>query len=495
MTDRPAYLGLDVGGTGAKAGVFDGAGRLLGFGRARYAASGMGAGHAEVDIEELYAAARDAARQAVRDSGRRPAALSIASMGQTFVALDGAGRPVCPAILWYDARAAAEAAELARALQAAGPSGDGWPAPYLDALATAAKIVWLRRHAPEAAQRARYYFLAPDYLAYRLTGEAVTDTNTASSTGLYADGAPGYDPRALAAAGVDAAALARIQPPGSPIAPVRDDLAREWGLAPGALLAAGTNDQYAGALGAGNCRPGIVTETTGTCLALVTLAERLPDPLPPGILAGRYPIPPYQFALAYAKTAGLVLDWFRETLSPGRSLADLEALAAQAPPGSRGVTVLPHFDGMVSPAPHAGARGAMLNLTLGHTLADLYRAILESVAFSLRENLALFHDHGLRASALRAIGGGARSDLWLQIKADVTGRAIERPAVTEAATLGAAMLAAVGCGAYGSLAESSAGLYHVERVFEPDERRAAQYEEPYRAYRDLCRALYEPAGT
>ena len=492
-----AYLGLDIGGTGAKAGVFDASGRLLGLGRATYARVQIpgvsetpgisNTPSTEIPIERLYLAARDASRQAIAASGVQPIALSVASMGQTFVTLDRDDRPLHPAILWYDARAGEEATSLTQNLKVS--ETFRFSEPVIDAIATVSKIVWLRNRFPDLMARACRYLTAPDYLAYRLTGEAVTDANTAASTGFYVEDAPGYDPRVLAAAQVDASQLARVQLPGAPAARVRPAMAEEWGLAPGALFVTGTNDQYAGALGAGNCRPGIVSETTGTCLALVTLAERLP-PLPPGLLGGRYPIQRYQFALAYAKTAGLVLDWFRAQFYPDKTLAELETLAAGVPIGSHGATVVPHFDGVLSPEPHPEARGAFLNLTLGHTLPDLYRAILESIAFSLRENIDLLRQSGLPVDVVRSIGGGARSELWLQIKADVTGLPIEQPAVTEAATLGAAMLAAVGHGAFASLAESSAALYHVRRTFEPDAGRHTDYEPPYAAYREACARLF-----
>jgi len=494
-----ACLGLDIGGTGAKAGVFDATGRLLGFGRIPYTQTRMSdtsevsdISNNEIPIEAIYLAARDAARQAIAAAGIQPIALSVASMGQTFVTLDESDRPLHPAILWYDARAGQEAHLMNERLAQAGVTGA--PLPFIDAIATVSKIVWLRARFPDVMRRARRYLTAPDYLAYRLTGEAVTDPNTASSTGFYTEDAPDYDARVLDVAGVSARQLSRIQPAGTPIAPVRPEQAAEWGLAPGALFVAGANDQYAGALGAGNCRPGIVTETTGTCLALVTLAERLP-PLSPGLLGGRFPIRRYQFALAYAKTAGLVLDWFRAQFYPDKTLADLESLAASVPIGSRGVTVLPHFDGVLSPQPHPHARGAFLNLTLAHTLPDMHRAILESISFSLRENIELLRATGFAIDIARSIGGGARSDLWLQIKADATGLPIEQPAVTEAATLGAAMLAAVGRGAFASLEESSAALYHAHRTFEPDAARHAQYEQPYMAYREACARLYTAGGV
>jgi xylulokinase len=489
MTIR-AYLGLDIGGTGAKAAVFAEDGRRLGAGHVTYAPTISAQGFAEINIECIYSAARDATRQAVQQSGVPIRALAIATQGQTFVALDADDQPLYPAILWYDARAAHEAEHLKAALTADGTEAEH---PFVEAIASAPKILWLRAHQPDAMSRARRYLLLPDYLTYRLTGEAVTDPCTASTTALYADGAAGYSAAALRAAQIMPDQLARIQPPGTFIASVRADVAEAWGLSshtPVSVIT-GTNDQYAGALGAGNYRPGIVTETTGTCLALVSLFEAATaSPLAPGLMGGRFPIPGYSFALAYAKTAGLIVDWFMQEMGAGKTRAELEALAAASPPGSRGITVIPHFDGMVSPQPNAAARGALMNLSLHHTLGDMYRAVLESIAFSLRENLELMQSSGLSVGTLRSIGGGARSDLWCQIKADVTGMPVERPAVTEAATLGAAMLAAVGAGAFASLAECSAAFYRAEYTFVPDTQRHALYEAPYHAYRSFYQSLY-----
>ena len=485
-----AFLGLDIGGTGAKAAVYDGAGNLLGAGRVSYAPLVSPEGYAEIPIDLIYTSARDAARQAIHGSGVPIRALAVATQGQTFAPLDADGAPLHPAILWYDSRAAVEAEQLQAAIQ---PILSLRDMPLVEAIAAAPKVLWLRRQYPQEMALARRYLLLPDYFSYRLTGEAVTDPCTASTTALYAEGAEDYDPRVLAIAGIDKQELARIQPPASPIARVRPQVAEEWGLSSETLVIIGTNDQYAGALGAGNCRPRILTETTGTCLALVTLfvgqnpGAHTP---PPGLLLGVFPIEGYRYALAYAKTAGLIVDWFREQFGAGRSLTELEALASISPPGSRGVTVLPHFDGMVSPVPNLAARGAFLGLTLSHTAGDMYRAVLESIAYSLRENCELMQQCGLSFDVVRSIGGGAKSDLFLQMKADVLGVPIERPMVTEAATLGAAMLAATGAGEFASVAECSAAFYRVECVFAPDPERHAQYEAPYQAYRELYRRLY-----
>jgi xylulokinase len=472
-----AYLGLDIGGTGAKAGVFDPEGRLIGAGHATYLPAIREEGHIELPIETVYAAARQAVRQAVAARPVHLAAMAIASQGQTFVSLDDEDRPLHDAILWYDSRAAAQSERLKQAVPDHGPH-----VPRIETIATAPKILWLHEHLPAVMKRARRYLLLPDYIAYRLTGVAATDSNTASSTGLFAEDAPDYHEPALRAAGIRREQMARIVAPGCPVAPVKAEAAAEWGLAPDTLLVAGTNDQYAGALGAGNCRPGILTETSGTCLAMVTLTARLRRPLPDGLFGGRFPIRQYEFAMAYSKTAGVVLDWFRREMAPGMSFDDLNAAAAGVPVGSRGVMMSPHFDGRVSPVPDAGARGAFFNLTLHHTRADLYRSVLEALSYSLRENVAFLRRCGLSFETIRSIGGGAKNDFWLQMKADVLGRPVEKPAVVEASTLGAAMLAALGHGAFDSLAAASAALYRVGAVFEPDAARHAAYDAPFERY-------------
>lgn len=287
------------------------------------------------------------------------------------------------------------------------------------------------------------------------------------------------------AAGIAREQVAEIVAPGEPVARLRPEAAAEWGLTPDVLLVAGTNDQYAGALGAGNCRPGILSETSGTCLALVTLTRQLPHPLPVGLFGGRFPIRDYAFAMAYSKTAGVVLDWFRRELAAGVSFDDLNAAAADVPPGSRGLLMVPHFGGRVSPSPDPAVRGAFLNLTLQHTRADLYRSILEALACSLRENVAFLRRCGLTFDTIRSIGGGAKNEFWLQMKADVLGEPVEKPAVPEASTLGAAMLAACGAGAFASLAETSAAFYRAGAVFRPDAARHAAYDAVFGRYSAL----------
>lgn len=482
MKTNDAYLGLDIGGTGAKAGIVDRSGALLGLGHGAFVPHVTDVGHVEIEIEAIERAVRKAITQAMRQAQAPVKAMAIVSQGQTFVSLDAKDRPLHPAIIWYDSRASEQADRLQKALR---ENGGQERLPEIETIATASKVLWLKEHAPDIMRKACRHLLLPDYFAYRLTGEAVTDPNTAASTGLYAESEKDYCQAALEAAGICKGQVARIEPPGRLIAKLRSRTAKAWGLNPNIRLIVGTNDQYAGAIGAGNCRPGIISETSGTCLALVTLTKRLPHPMPSGLFGGRFPVRPYFFALAYAKTAGVVLDWFREQFTAGESFEELNRQANKSPIGCRGLTVVPHFDGMISPRHDPALRGAFCNLTLQHTCADIYRAILESLAFSLRENVTFLENQNLAIKKIRCIGGGAKNKFWLQMKADVIGRPVEQPAITEAAVLGAAMLAAWGAGVFSSLAEASATWYRVGRVFFPNPIDHDRYEAPYRRYREL----------
>ncbi len=486
-----AYLGLDIGGTGAKAGVFDSAGGQMGLGHCAFTPRVAELGHVEIEIEEIYRAARAAVAQAMRAADTPVKSMAIVSQGQTFVSLDDQDCPLHPAIIWYDSRAGRQAEVLREKVRLA--TGR---VPAMSSILTAPKIEWLRENHPEIMRKARRFLLLPDYFAYRLTGTAAIDPHTAGSTGLLSVDHHQYDPAILKAVGIDTTQVAKIIVPGGHIGRMRKPMAAEWGLSSETLLVSGTNDQYAGAIGAGNCRPGIFTETSGTCLAVVTLTDRLPSPMPPGLFGGIYPIKPYYFVLAFAKTAGVLLDWFRKEFAGGINFDVLNAEAASVPIGCRGVSMVPHFDGMISPLSSAAMRGQFSHLTLQHTRADLYRSILEALAFSLRENLELMAHNNFAMETVRCIGGGARNEFWLQMKADVIGHPVEKPAVTESAVLGAAMLAAWGAGAFGSLEETSAAWYRIGRVFMPNMADHERYAEPYGRYRELInQALAAPSKS
>ncbi len=481
---REAYLGIDVGGTGAKAGVYDIDGVQLGFAQRGYQPVTDENGLTDIPIEDIYNAARDSAREAVAASGAKIKSLAVSSQGQTFVSLDENDQPLHKAILWYDARAGEQADKMKNAID----GGDMYP--LLQAVASAPKIMWLRERFPETMSRSRRYLLLPDYIYYRLTGIAATDPCIGASSGLYSDTEPDYNDAALRASGITKDQVARIMPSGTAFSSLTESASEEWGINRDAMAVVGTNDQYAGALGAGNCRPGIVSETTGTCLALVTLTDRAPGEISRGLISGRFPIPDHWFVLAYSKTAGVALDWFVREFAGGMSHNQLDKLAQDVPQGSNGVSVLHHLDGFISPYLNEGARGHIHGLSMNSRLADVYNAFLESITFSSRQHVESYRLNGYSINEFRCIGGGAKSDLWMQMKADVLNIPVERPSVVEAATLGAAMIAAVGDGKFSTIKEASEALHKPGKLYHPNPVSVSAYDLAYGRYLELFERMY-----
>lgn len=481
VMSEPLYIGIDLGTTGVKACLADGAGRVLAVAARECELTRPAPGFAEFDAEAYAARAFDAACELLAGLGAgaaRVRAIGLCSQAQTFVLLDESGRAVRPAISWLDVRAEAETADFNAVCRREGLRS-------VDAIASGPKVLWVRRHEPELMGRVRRAALLPDYLAYLLTGRAVTDLRMAESTGCYDPGRGGWLPPLLGLCGLDAAMMSEVRWPGDAIGPVRPDVAARLGVPRETLVAVGALDQLAGAIAVGNVAPGRISAALGTALAVVATvpAGTLP---PPGVVLRPHPVRGLSFLLTFAKTAGIVLRWFRQEFAPALGYDELFAEIERVPIGCGGLACLPHFAGMATPTFDPSVRGAFRGLTLGHTRAHLARAIVEALTFTLRENLELLGPAVDPAARLPVTGGGARSDVWLQMIADVTGRPVERPAAMEAPSLGAAILAMVADGRYPSIADAAARVYAPARTFTPDPARGHEYAEPFRRYRSCA---------
>jgi xylulokinase len=480
------YIGIDLGTTSVKAGLFDGAGRAVATASREIQLDTPAPGFVEFDADEYIGLAFDAIRE-VLEAGDASAvrAIGLSSQGQTFVALDAEGRPVRPAVSWLDVRASAEAEELTAVSQSAGGGA-------ISAIASCPKILWLRRHEPEVMARAWMIQLIPDYLIFRLTGRPATDTVTAGSTGAFDRWNFCWLDDVLAASELNMAMMPFVLKPGEAAGPLTPEAAAELGLPSDVVVVVGTNDQYAGALGAGNVDPGCGSLALGTALALVVTSPKRRE------VPGDEGVSPHPAAtadaelfalLAYAKTSGVVVRWFRDQIAPELSYDQLFDEIASVPIGADGVSCIPHFSGTGTPDFNPEVRGAFVGLTLSHTRAHLARALAESLAFTVRQNIELLGEV-VEINEVRAIGGGARSDVWLQMIADVTGVPIARPQERESACLGAAVLAMVGSGRHESVADAARAVYHPERQFEPDAGVRADYDAAFDRYVALCDALY-----
>jgi len=275
------------------------------------------------------------------------------------------------------------------------------------------------------------------------------------------------------------------------IGTIRNEAAHELGIDTGAKAVTGAMDQIAGAVGAGNFAKGIVTETTGTALVMGVTTDKPDFSHPARPIIYRHAFADSYFVLSLGNTAGIILKWFKDEFCAleaeryGDSVyAELDRLAAEIPPASDGLLVFPHFSGMTTPVSIPESRGLFHGVTLNTRKGHFLRAIMESVAYMLRENIEIFEEMGSGVRQIRSLGGGSRSGIWSQIKADVLGREIVTYRDTESASIGAAMLGALGAGWYPDL--PSMGTPNPERaVFEPDGGNISVYDAAYGNYRNL----------
>ena len=455
-----ALVGVDVGTTGVKALALSPTGEVVARAEEEYALSLPQPGWAEQDPEDWVRAAE----RALASLGVEPSSVGLTGQMHGLVLLDVSDAVLRPAILWNDQRTSAECEEIEQAvgrerlLELTGNRAlTGFTAP---------KLLWVRRHEPEVWQRAAHILLPKDYVRLRLTGERVIDAAEASGTLLFDVAGRRWSEEVCEALGI----------PGEWLPPVNESTAT-----------GGAGDQQAGAVGVGAVRPGVLSVVLGTSgVVFAPLDVYRPEP------EGRlhvfcHALPGTWEAMGVMLTAAGSLRWLRDVL--GGEYEQLTAEAAGWGPGAEGLTFLPYLQGERTPHADPSARGAFAGLSLTHDRGALVRAVLEGVAYGLRDSLELLRGLGVRPESARVSGGGARSELWLRIVASVLGIPLERTAVEEGAAYGAALLGGVAAGAFADVHEAVAASVRVRETVEPDPAWQAAYEQGYPRFRALYPAL------
>jgi xylulokinase len=429
-------VAVDCSTTAAKAVVHDGERVLVQASRPLRTSSPRASWH-EQDARDWWTATRDAVTEVVAGLAdpARVAAVCLTHQRESFVCLDGAGEPLRPAVLWLDARAHREIAELGspRVHELSGKPPDTTPALY--------KLAWLARHEPEVLRSAAMVGDVHALLALRLTGRWATAEGSGDTLGLLDLRTRRWSAELLALAGVRHEQLPTLVPAGEQIGPLLDDVADGLGLPRGVPLVAGIGDGQAAGLPLGfsdrvaylNLGTSMVLGVESPTYVWAPAFRTLVGPRP-----GTYVLETVLNAAAY------VASWCREQFGGepgGAALATLESAAAQVPPGAEGLVTLPYWNAAQTPYWDPLARGAVVGWHGRHTPAHLYRSILEGVAFELRLHLErLEAATGTPVTAIRAVGGGARSPLWVQILADVTDRPVRVCSAGEVSAEGAALL-------------------------------------------------------
>jgi xylulokinase len=483
-------LGIDVSTTATKAILIGPAGAVRGIGVAEYGVSMPQPLWSEQDPALWWDAAQTAIRAALQAAGA--AGASVESVGLTgqmhgAVLLDQAGDVLRPAILWNDQRTAAECDEI-RALVGAerliAITGN-------DAVTglTAPKLLWVRRHEPEVWARLAHILLPKDYLRYRLTGDCAMDKADGSGTGLFELARRTWSAEVVAALDLDPAWLPPTFEGPAPTGTITSEAARATGLAAGTPVVAGGGDQSSNAVGVGVVAPGTVALSLGTSGVIFAPTDAPVHEPHARVQAFCHAVPGRWHLMSVMLSAAGSLRWFRDALAPAEAFGDLAASATEVEAATDGLFFLPYLSGERSPHPDPAARGAFVGLALRHDRRHMARAVLEGVAFGLRDGLDLMTDAGIpRPSQIRASGGGLASPLWRQILADVLAAELATTSTTEGAAHGAAILAAVGATWFPTVDAACAALVTAVPAASPGPD-AARYADAHDRYRDLYPAL------
>jgi len=491
-------IGLDIGTTGCKVAIFDVEGNLLSSASREYTVDIPQPNWAEQDAEGVWQLAQEALREAIAAAGGGEiAALGLSVQGEAVMPVDAQGRALRPAILGMDTRTGEQNSWLEDKLGAEYLfQRTGMPVHTINTLP---KLLWLKQYEPELWTNADRFLLYEDFLIHKLTGHAVISRCLASRTQLYDLHLDNWSSEVLDAIGLDPDRLAKVQPSGVAVGEMLPDLAESLGLSKPPLVVIGGHDQACGALGVGLTRPGLAMVSTGTAevVEVVLDSPALNETLRRGnISCYAHVVPGLYLAMTLNHSGGLVLRWFRDALcqeeirqaqATGSDPYDLILQGASPEPSP--ILLMPHFSGSGTPLLDTSSKGAILGLTFGTTKTDLAKAIIEGLTFELCINLDLLKEGQVAINELRAIGGGARSDLWSQLKADVTGIPVVVPRITEAACWGAALLAGVGAGRFSSAAQAAEERVVLDRKFEPNSERMARYDARYALYREVYPAV------
>jgi xylulokinase len=490
MAARTYLLGLDISTTGAKALLIDAAGAVIGSATSPLTLSTPRPLWSEQNPADWWAGMAASIRRLLAEqnvAGADIAAIGLTGQMHGLVLLDADGQVLRPAILWNDGRTQVQCDEMRarlgreRLIQITGN----------DALTgfTAPKILWVQQNEPQVYAQARHVLLPKDYIRFKLTGDYAMDKADGAGTILFDLQSRNWSPEVLASLEIPSEWL----PPtfeGPAVTGVVSAAAEaETGLRAGTPVVGGGGDQAAQAVGVGAVELGIVALTLGTSgVVFATTPSALVEP--EGRLhAFCHAVPGRWHFMGVMLSAAGSLQWYRDSLAPGLPFDDLTAEAARVPAGSEGLLFLPYLTGERTPHPDPLARGAWVGLTTRHSRPHLTRAVLEGVAFGIKDSFTLIQNAGLGGiQQVRASGGGAKSALWRQIMADVLGAELVTVNTTEGAAYGAAQLAAVGADFYGTVDEACQSTIQITGRTEPGPA-AAAYAEIYPLYRALYPAL------
>lgn len=486
--------GLDIGTTGCKLSAFQPDGTLAGSVCWEYPVQRSHSAH-EVDASAIW----DAVQAVIAEAERQYpgiAGIGVASFGETFVLLDDRDAPLLPAMLYTDPRGEEQARRLVTLLGKETVVSITGLNPH--SMYSLPKLMWVKENLPETYARARRVCLMEDYIVYMLTGKAQIDYSLATRTMAFDIRSLCWSETVCAAAGIDPNLFSRPVPTGTSAGQLKKELTEKLGLWEGAIAVSVSHDQVAAAIGSGIFDESRTVDGAGT-VQCTTPVFRNCDPVK--LAENNYCLVPFlkpgsYVTYAFSYTGGALVKWFVDTLAGDavreaetRGISVYDLLEGEAGDIPTGILVLPHFAGAATPTMDGGSKGAIVGLTLSHSRKDLYRAVMEGVCYEMRLNQERLGACGVTVSPLHATGGGAKSRVWMQMKADVLNVPVTALATSEAGAAGSAMLVGMALGLYPSLEAAAERMVKVREVFYPGPEAHARYEEVYQRYKKLYGAV------
>ena len=483
--------GLDIGTTGCKLTVFDENGVQLGKAYRDYPVRRAVSGH-EIDISTMM----DSVSAVIREmAAQYPdiAGIGVTSFGETFVMVDDAGVPLHDAMLYTDPRGAEECEELSRTLGADHIAEVTGLAPH--EMYSISKMMWIRRHRPQIYAKAKRIHLIEDYVVRHLTGKAQIDYSLATRTMAFDIHSLTWSKEIFDAAGIDMSLMSTPVPTGTGAGTVTPDTARRTGLSTDCIIVSVSHDQVAAAVGAGAFDGSVAVDGAGTVECLTPVYDSIPEI--PVMSKGFFSVVPYvvpgkYVAYAFSYTGGALIQWCMETFGRGETNESMERAYGKDEP--TGLLVLPHFAGAATPYMDTGSRGAILGLTTASTAAEIYRACMEGVAYEMRLNYEALASSGIHFGRLNATGGGARSKVWMQMKADVLNLPITALKTVDAGTVGSAMLTGIAAGLFRDLGDAAGHMVQEMETYVPRPEMHEKYMKIYERYRKVYAAVRPLAG-
>lgn len=476
--------GLDVGTTGCKVSVYDDKGSFIYNSYKEYEVSRTSGEH-EIDAKNIF----EAVCEVLKDAAQKYEieALGVTTFGETFTVLDENDNVLLPSMLYTDPRGGEECKELCDALGEKKLTYISGVKPHQ--MYSLPKIMWIKKNRPEVFAKAKRVLLMEDYIVYMLTGNAVIDYSLAARTMALDIREKCWSDEILDAAGIDKTLLSTPVPAFNVAGEIKPEIAEALGLGNSIKIVNGAHDQVAAAVGAGVFEVGQAVDGTGTVECVTPVFDSVPEC--ETLYDEGYSVVPYVFdgtyvCYALSFTGGATLKWFKDNFAKDKSYQELDSSVKDEPTG---IMILPHFAGAANPYMDNGSKAAMIGLTLEHTNADVYKALMEGVTYEIMTNIEHLESFGIKPQKLYATGGGAYSDVWLQIKADILNRPVTALLAKEAGTCGTCMMTGVAVGVYKDLRDAKNAFVKEKKTFMPNRNNVEKYQKYYKAYKNIYDAV------